>query len=180
MNLQDLWEKALKKTEVIRPRVQPLQTFAATHLPYICLSESSINPGDTAVRKGEVVIEKPAIILPSNMPHFDGFDFEKDMDFGPDTLTNFFLVRGVSFPSMKYNNTTSSLDIYEGNLSKSAKHYTSELQKHENVSTGLIMGPEDCWQFSVLIFVAGQVMRSAEGDIRRLLDDRGGYNPFLN
>ena len=32
MNIQDAWEKAVRKTEVVRPRVQPLATFAATHL----------------------------------------------------------------------------------------------------------------------------------------------------
>ena len=45
------------------------------------------------------------------------------------------------------------------------------LQQHENVHSGLIAGPEDCWQFSVILFVCSQVARSADGDIKRLLDD---------
>ncbi len=180
MNIQDYWEKALKKTEVVRPRVQPLLTTAATRLPYICLSESSVNRGDTVVRKGEVIVEKPALILPYGTPHFEGFDFEKDMKFGENTLTNFFLVRGVSFPSMKYNNVTSSLEVQEGALSKAVEDHKEALQRHENVNTGLIVGPEDCWQFSVLIFVAGQVMRAAEGDFRRLLEDPWKNNQSLN
>ncbi len=171
MSIQDFWEKALKKTEIVRPRVQPLHSNATTHLPYICLSESAINQGDTVVRKGEVLVEKPALILPYQTPHFEGFDFENEMHFNEDTLTNFFLVRGVSFPSMKYNNTTSSMDVLPGNLSKTIEEQKLLLQRHENVHSGLIVGPEDCWQFSILIFVASQVMRNAEGDFRRLLDD---------
>ncbi len=178
MSIQDFWEKALKKTEIVRPRVQPLLSNAATHLPYICLSESSINQGDTVVRKGEVVVEKPALIMPYQMPHFEGFDFEKEMQFNEDTLTNFFLVRGVSFPSMKYNNVTSSMEVQAGSLSKAIEDHKALLQRHENVHSGLIVGPEDCWQFSILIFVAGQVMRSAEGDIRRLLDDHWKNQSF--
>ena len=37
-------------------------------------------------------------------------------------------------------------------------------------ATGLFIGPEDCWQFSVLIFVCSQILKSAEGDIQKLLD----------
>ena len=174
MNIQDAWEKAVKKTEVVRPRVQPLSTFSATQLPYICLSESSVNPGDTAVRKGEVIVEKPSIVLPMNMPHFEGFNFEEDMQVNEDFLNSFFLVRGISFPSLKYNNRQQSLEVYEGPLSRAAEHYKSELQKAENVHSGLVLGPEDCWQFSVLIFVGGQITKSAEGDLKRLLDDFRG------
>ncbi len=178
MSIEDFWEKALKKTEIVRPRVQPLLSHAATHLPYICLSESSVNMGDTVVRKGEVMVEKPALILPYQMPHFEGFDFEKDMQFSENTLTNFFLIRGVSFPSMKYNNVTSSIEVQAGNLSKNIEEHKAMLQRNENVHSGLIVGPEDCWQFSVLIFVASQVMRSAEGDIRRLMDDHWKNQSF--
>src|SRR3989338_524801 len=173
MNIQDSWEKALRKTEIIRPRVQPLHTYATTQLPYLCLSESKINSGDTAVRKGEVLVEKPAIILPQNMPQFEGFDFEKDMHINENFLKTFFLVRGMSFPSMKYNNKTASLDVYEGSLSKAIEHYSAMMQREENVHTGLIMGPEECWQFSVIIFACGQAARSAGGDIRRLFEDWG-------
>jgi len=40
MDIHDSWEKALKATEIIRPRVQPLQTFEATQIPYVFLAES--------------------------------------------------------------------------------------------------------------------------------------------
>ncbi len=171
MNIQDAWEKALKNTEIIRPRVQPLYTFEATHLPYIFLAESKINAGDTLVRKGEVRVEKPSIVLPSNLPQFEGFDFEEEMKLNEDFLMSFFLVRGISFPSMKYNHKTSSLDIVEGSLSRAVQNQLTELQKNEDVHTGLITGSEDVWQFSALIFICGQVARSADGDIRKLLDD---------
>lgn len=173
MDIHEQWEKALKKTEVIRPRVQPLHTYDVTHLPYICLSESSINTGDTVVRRGEVLVQKPAIILPQNLPQFEGFDFEKNLNISEDFLKTFFLVRGVSFPSLKYNNITASLDLYEGRLSEAIDHYAKSLQQEENIHAGLIMGPEDCWQFSVLIFICTQIIKSADGDIRKLLEDLG-------
>ena len=173
MNIQDSWEKAVKKTEIVRPRVTPLSTFSVTHLPYVCLSESAVNAGDTVVRRGEVLVEKPSIVLPHNMPQFEGFDFEKEMHVNEDLFKSFLLVRGVQFPALKYNDKKHSIDVYEGGLSSAIESYKATLQQNENVHTGLIAGPEDCWQFSVILFVCGQVVRSLDGDIRRLFDDMG-------
>lgn len=170
MNIQDGWEKALKHTKIIRPRPKDLLTFESTEVPYIFLSESSVNLGDTVVRKGHVTVEKPAIILPSNMPQFDGFDFEKEFRSGQDMLLNFLLVRGISFPSLKYNNKTHSIDVYEGHLEKAIGYYSDKLQQGEDVTNGLVTGPEDSWQFSILIFIATQIVRSADTDIKRLLE----------
>lgn len=171
MNIQDTWEKAIKTTEIIRPRVQPLQTFEATLLPYIFLADSEVNPGDTVVRKGEIRVEKPSIVLPINMPQFEGFDFEENLGMNEELLKSFFLVRGVSFPSMKYNNKVDSLDLFEGRLPKAIEHYGNRLQREEDVNTGLIIGGEAIWQFSVLVFICGQVAKSAGGDFKRLYDD---------
>lgn len=170
MDIHEAWDKALKRTEIIRPRVQPLATFEATQIPYVFLAESAVNHGDTVVRKGEVTVDKPSIILPPHLPQFEGFEFEKQFSGVEDYLTTFLLVRGIRFPSMKYENKIASLDIREESLSKSVTFFSQEMQRQENVSTGLVIGPEDCWQFSVLIFICGQITRSAEGDIRKLFD----------
>lgn len=170
MNIQDAWEKALKSTRIIRSRAHELQTFSDTNIPYVFLSKAVVNAGDTIVRKGEVTVQKPTIILPSHLPQFDGFDFEKEFEIGQDIVTNFLLVRGITFPSMKYNNKTSSLDIYEGHLEKATAYYKDKLQLKEDVHSGLIVGPEDCWQFCVLIFMCTQVAKSVNSDIRKLLE----------
>ena len=80
MDILERWEKAVKKTEVIRPRVQPLLIYETTRLPYIFLAESSLNVGDCVVRRGEVFVEKPTIVLPEHMPQFDGFELDKDRE----------------------------------------------------------------------------------------------------
>ena len=171
MNVEKIWEKALAKTEIIRPRIQELLTFSATELPYIFLSESSINEGDTVIRKGSILVEKPSLILPQGLPSFEGFDLGNDEKHAEDVVSNFLIVRGIKFPSLKYNNTTYSLDIFEGPLKKAIENTLDKLQREEDVSTGLLIGPEDCWQFSVLIFICSQIVRSAGGDIKRLLDN---------
>jgi hypothetical protein len=178
MTIQEAWERALSGTHITRPRVQGLLTFEATRLPYIFLAESLVNRGDTVVRKGEVVVEKPFIILPSHLPQFEGFEFEEER-FSEDFLASFFMIRGIEFPSLKYNNKVDSLDIFEGSIEKAREHYGNLLQRQEDVATGLITGFEDVWPFSVLIFVGSQIAKSADGDLKRMLEERrrkSGFN----
>ena len=170
MDIEKVWEKAIKYTEIIRPRVELLNTFKTTYLPYVFLAESSVNVGDSVVRKGEVLVEKPSIILPPDSPQLEGFDFEDVSRHQQDMIINFLLVRGIGFPSLKYNNKTYSLDIFEGRLSKAIEKCSRELQKEENVTSSLIIGPEDCWQFSILIFVCMQIVRSTDNDIKKLMN----------
>ena len=56
MDVHSAWEKALQETNIVRSRVIGLQTFSETHVPYILLSPSTINEGDTVVRTGEVLV----------------------------------------------------------------------------------------------------------------------------
>ena len=171
MDIQDKWEKALEKTEIIRPRIQELLTFSVTELPYIFLSESSINVGNSVVRKGSILAEKPSLILPLGLPQFEGFKLKEELHIEESMLTDFLIVRGIKFPSLKYSNTTYSLDIFEDRLKKAIEYHHDKLQREENMTTGLIVGPEDCWQLSVVLYICTQVVKSADGDIKRLIDE---------
>lgn len=169
MDIQENWEKALSQTDIIRSRVRQLQTFDDTKVPYILLSESLVNLGDTVVRKGDVTVTKPSIILPSHIPQFDGFKFDEETAFTQEMVMNFLMVRGVSMPSMKYSNQTYSVDVFEGPLDRAVAQHKDDLQHREDVQTGLVVCPDDCWDFSLLLYIGTQVMRNAQTDIRHLL-----------
>lgn len=171
MNLEESWGKAVRETEVVRYRISFLQTFKTTDIPYILLSESEVNIGDTVVRKGNVLVHEPSIILPRNYPIFEGFDLEDSYHTDKNVMGSFFLLRGITFPSLKYHHKTSTLDVVEGSLEKVIKYYKDQLERKEDIRTGLIVGPGDCWQLSVLIFVCGIVARSADKDVIRLLEE---------
>ncbi len=168
MDLEEKWSEALAKTEIIRIRIPYLSAFDATAIPYILLAESAVNLGDTVVRRGKVLVHRPAIILPEDMPQFEGFKFEEDYQVNADMVRMFLLVRGISFPSLKYEHEVSKLDIYEGGLEKAKEYFKQELERAENVETGLIAGPEDCWQFSLLIYVGLLISKSLPSDLRKL------------
>jgi hypothetical protein len=170
MDIQELWDLARKRTEILRLRLQDLSTFEATAVPYILLAESSLNAGDTVVRRGQVVIERPSIVLPKFTPQFEGFEFERDLHLSDDAVATLLLVRGIQFPSLKYRHQISSLDLFEGSLQKAIDRFTHELVRAEDIATGLVVGPEEAWQFSLLLLVGALVVRSAEGDLKRILD----------
>jgi hypothetical protein len=171
MDFYDSWGKALKDTSIVRSRVSSLRTFEDTHVPYIFLSPSNINDGDTVVRKGEIVVQRPSLILPPNLPQFEGFQFDKEQGAEDSAVVNFLLVRGVTIPSLKYNNRTCSIDVFEGDVTRAIAHFANHLERIEDVTTGLLTGIEDVWQFSVLIFICSQIARNTDQDLRRLMND---------
>ncbi len=171
MDFQQAWERALKETEIIRGRVSLLHTFDDTRVPYVFVAPSLINEGDTVVRKGEVVVQKPSLILPPNIPRFEGFEFDQAEGADPGSVINFLLVRGINVPSMKYNNKTFSLDVFEGGVDKAVSFFANQLEREEDVACGLVAGHEEIWQFSVLIFICSQIARNSNVDIRRLMDE---------
>lgn len=171
MDLQEAWEKATRETEIIRGRRQMLSPCKMEELSYVFLSESEINIGDTLVRKGKILIHQPSIILPHHSPRFEGFDFEKDCGVSNEIIQTFLLVRGVSLPSLDFTNEMGGMDLREGSLEKTIRHYLEQFERAEDVDTTLIGGPGDCYQFSILVFVAATVGRSASSDLNKLLND---------
>ena len=171
MDSTSAWEKALRETNIIRSRVTGLQTFSETQVPYILLSPSMINEGDTVVRTGQVLVHRPSLVLPPNIPQLEGFNFEGEGSFQEDTMINFLMVRGITLPSMKYDNKIFSLNVFEGKMDDAIGVYGNRLQREENTSAGLICGPDDVWQLSLLIFVCSQIVKNSSADIRRLLDE---------
>ena len=173
MDLREAWEKASNLTEIIRWRKSSLATFGNTVLNYAFLGESTVNAGDTVQRKGKVLVHKPLILLPGNIPQFEGFDFVEELGIDPSELARFLLIRGISFPSLKFHNETDSLDVIEKPMDNAIDAVLDHLDSQNNHDTGVLVGPEDCWQLSVL-FYAGELMsRSAPGDVHRLF---GGNN----
>lgn len=177
MNIEELWQKAVNKTEIHRGRLRHLYTFDSTSLPYIYLAESVVNSGDVVVRQGSIVMERPFVFLPGNLPQLEGFEIEgSGLQFGNDAVATFLFMRGISFPTMKYSNQTMKLDVIPGPLSKAVNRYKRELQMKEDVTTGLLVSLEDCWQFAVLIYAAAMAAKSIPEDIKNILRRMGIQN----
>lgn len=170
MDIDEVWDRAVRETQILRSRMSGLASHDTTRLNYLFLAESMVNIGDTVVRRGDILVCKPIIFLPRYHPLFEGFDFKKDYGLDEDSVTTFLLMRGVQFPSLKYSHKAHTLDIFEGSLKEAIREFKDQLERVEDIQTGLVVGPEDTWQFSLLIYVATLVERSAPEDIRRFLE----------
>jgi len=170
MNIEELWQRALKNTEIHNFRLSSLSTFAPTDTDYIILSCSELNAKDTVVRKGKVNVMNPIIILPPVYPQLEGFDIEQLADINPDALRSFLYMRGVRLPSLKYYNKTYTMDIIEEPIEDVLAMHKNELERKEDVHTGLLIGPNDAWQFSLLLYVSSLIDRSFDKDIKNIID----------
>lgn len=170
MDLEKKWEKAVKNTKLKRQRLASLNTFKITNIHYILIGESALNTGDCVVRKGKISVDRPMLVMPEYFPQFEGFNLQKDMEIDQDLLRSFLLMRGIRFPSLKYNNELYSLDIMEKSLEETIKFYLNLMERKEDIKTGLIVGPEDCWQLSLIIYVATLASKSVNSDIQNIID----------
>lgn len=170
MEFEEYWERAIRETEIEKSWLGYLNNTSQTILPYIILSKSSLDNSDTVVRKGKIEVSQPLIFLPGNTPILEGFEFQK-ANISENSMITFLLLRGINLPSLKYSNTIYSLQLENSSLSEMVKKYKEELQKLEDIKTALIIGPDECWQFSLLIYVAGLTAKSAPHDIKKFLED---------
>ncbi len=170
MDIEQLWQKALKETQIHHHRLSSLSTFSNTEVDYLVLSASHFNDKDTVVRSGRINIMHPVLILPPDYPQLEGFALEELVDLNADSLRSFLYMRGVRLPSLKYYNKTYTMEVLEEPLSDTLSKYKNELERKEDVHTGLIVGPNDAWQFSLLLYVATLIDKSIDKDIKNILD----------
>lgn len=170
IDINKKWEEALKNTKIIKSRYKKLETFKKTIVPYVLISESVVNKGSTVVRKGKVEVSPAFIHLPYGSFELKGFNFKETTNYTEETIKSFLLVRGVNLPSLKYNNTQLKLEVINKTLEETINHYKKIFQKIEDIETGLIVAIPDIWQFSLIIYIASLVLKSAENDIKNYID----------
>lgn len=170
MSIQDIWEKAVKSTKILKCRVSALSTTSNTNVKYIFISPSRIDCRDTLIREGKVIVEKPLLILPKDLPQFFGFEFD-ELDIPESLLNTFLLIRGIRFPSLKYINRSERIEVVEKPLEEVEKEILNNLLRMEDTEKGVIRGEADLWSFSVLIYLINLLNRNIPKDIQDLLRD---------
>lgn len=166
-DFEDKLHRAIEETNIIRARRNNLFTFGTTVLPYIFTAESSINKGDTLVRKGSISTDKPSIIMPEQgASSFEGFESTREDERG----LNLLFGRAFQVPAMSYKNAHSSLDIVAKPLSQVTDDIFEDMEKSGDSRSALLSGPEDLWHISLLLYAAEMTHRSAGANIREMLE----------
>jgi len=157
MELHEAFQKALHTTQILRCR-QPNLFFASeTVLPFVLLSESVMNDGDTVVRTGKVTVDRPTIIVPGEDVMFEGFE-DEDQQFQFKMLG-----RMVKLPRGKYSLNDCKMEVIERSIARAVDEWRRELD--DDAETGLCVCSPDIWQLSVVVYVGNMVVRSAGSDL---------------
>ncbi len=170
IDIDKKWQEALKKTKIVRSRIKKLNTFSKTIVPYVLVSKSLVNKGCSVVREGNVVVSPVYIHLPYSKFELRNFKFKETTDYNDEIIKSFLLIRGVQLPSMKYSNTELKLEVVEKSVEQVVKEYQELFQRKEDTETGLVISIPDVWQFSLIIYLASVIAKSADNDIRNFLE----------
>lgn len=170
IELNKKWEEAVKKTKIIRSRYTKLETFKKTVVPYVLVNKSLVNKSSTVVREGKVEVSPAIIHLPYSKFELQNFKFKETTNYSDEIVKSFLLIRGVQLPSMKYSNTEVKLEVVDKPLDEVIKEWQELFQRKEDIETGLIISIPDIWQFSLIIYLASLVVKSADSDIKNFLD----------
>ena len=138
MNPNEMLKASYETTHIIRERKYSLYTFGDTRLPYYFVSRSELDSKDTVVREGNVVVEKPQILLPGTMGVFEGFEFDEDMGVDENDVQHLLIARKILLPSLKYTNHESNMEVLfeqrnkNGNWTGYTSNYMSIEVESEN------------------------------------------------
>ncbi|MCS7151182.1 MAG: hypothetical protein NZ928_02195 [Endomicrobia bacterium] len=170
IDLNKKWEEAIKNTKIIRSRYSKLETFKKTVVPYVLVNKSLVNKGSTVIREGTVEVSPAIIHLPYSKFELHNFKFKETTEYSDEIVKSFLLIRGVQLPSMRYSNSEIKLEVVDKPLEDVIKEYQELFQRKEDIDTGLILSLPDIWQFSLIIYLASLVIKSAENDIKTFMD----------
>jgi hypothetical protein len=163
-------EQAARHTEILRHPRQHLATFGITNIYYYLLTEPVYSEiadatGETVIREGRVIAERPKIVTPYYLTHLEGFSYDARRYLeillsmhGPDTPGLFYT----------YKNEPKSLNIVSDKWPAVLEKLNNEIDKKGDPLTSIIRGQDDLWDVSLLKFIYEISTRSAPTNIAQL------------
>jgi hypothetical protein len=162
--------EAVKKTEILRPPKQLLDTFGVTDIHYYLLTEPvyagfTENDYETVIREGRVIAERPKVITPYYLNRLEGFSEEarKYFKFLRHSL-------GPNAPSIlySYKNQPTGLSIVPGRLPAVVERVNSSVNESGERLAVIIKGEDSLWDVSLLKFIYELTQNSLKNNIAQL------------
>jgi len=163
-------EQAARHTEILRHPRQHLATFGITNIYYYLVTEPvyeelTKETGETVIREGRVIAERPKIVTPYYLTHLEGFSYDARQYFemllrmhGPDTPGLFYT----------YKNEPKGFNIVSDNWLTVVDRLNAEIDKKGDPLMSIIKGQDDLWDVSLLKFIYEVSTRSAPANLAQL------------
>jgi hypothetical protein len=182
MEDQERIRYAVEHTEVVRPPQQALATFGVTNIHYYILTEPVYTDllgfeGETVVREGKVIAERPKIVTPYYLLNlFEGFEHGKGF---ADYLLGEY---GANEPGLlyRYKNEPAETNVLSTPLETVIENLNQRIDKEGSTLAAIIKGVDELWDVSLMKFIYDMTRYSLHSNVmelgaRRLLDvDSGG------
>ncbi len=174
-------EYAIRHTQVLRPPRQALETFGITKVRYHLLTAPAYadlvaGEGDTVVREGHVIAERPRVVTPYYLMNLQGFSHHARR------YLEKIAQEGHSSPALlyRYRNEAEGLSIVSEPLDQLAQKLTEKLEREGTALACVIKGVDELWDVCLLRFIHEFTLRSLRSNVtdlgrRGLLEiDRAG------
>jgi hypothetical protein len=164
----------IEHTEILRLPKRSLSTFGTTNVYYYLVTEPAYSElvgdtGETVVREGRVIAERPRIVTPYYLSRLEGFSAEARRYFE-------MLVRkhGYNAPGLfySYRNENKELNIVSDKLLSVVDKLNAEIDKRGDPLVSIIKGEDEFWDVSLLKFIY-EMTRSSLPDNLTQLGSRG-------
>jgi len=168
---------AVRQTEILRAPKQSLYTFGMTNINYYLLtrpvySELVGSTGETVIREGRVVAERPRIVTPYYLSRLEGFSLEARRYFEALVREYGQHIAGLFYT---YKNEPKELNIVSDNLLAVVDKLNAEIDKRGDNLAAIIKGEDELWDVSLLKFIFELTRHSLDDNISQL-GRRGLFN----
>lgn len=156
---EDIWYAA-RSTRIVYMPPKLLESFGASRVQYLVVSEDMDHPGRLTLRSGVVTSERPRVITPAYFRSRAVENFGEDARrYLEEVLSRDakarFLEYGLRFGKDKHHE-----DHVSGNPLEVAEQAAAEAQDNLTELKGVLVGPDDAWEVSLMHFLAQMVQRS--------------------
>jgi len=162
-------EYAVRHTQVLRPPRQNLETFGITKVRYHLLTSPAYTDlvageGETVVREGQVIAERPRVVTPYYLLNLQGFSHHARR------YLEKMAQEEHSSPALlyRYRNEVEGLSIVSEPLDQLAQKLTEKLEREGTALACVIKGVDELWDVSLLRFIHEFTLRSLQSNVMDL------------
>ncbi|MFC1908656.1 hypothetical protein ACFLXD_02125 [Chloroflexota bacterium] len=165
-------EHAARHTEILRLPKQSLSTFGTTNVYYYLITEPvyselerETGAGETVIREGRVIAEKPKIVTPYYLTRLEGFSPDAKKYF--DRLS---MIHGPDAPGLlyAYKNEAKELNIVSDNWLTVARRINDDIERRGDPLTSIIKGEDSLWDVSLMKFIYEMTKNSLQSNLSQL------------
>ncbi len=161
---------AVARTEILRAPKQGLFTFGTTNIYYYLVTEPiyteiTKKTGETVIREGKVIAERPRIVTPYFLTNLEGFSDNARHYF--DQLIKMY---GKNAPGLlyAYRNEPKQMNIVSDNIQTVIEKLNAEIDKSGDPLKAIIKGIDELWDVALFRFIFEMTNRSVGDNINQL------------